>query len=214
MSTNTNKRFDTKFMIKVAMLSAVATVIYYLDFPVPLMPSFIKFDLSNVISLFAGFTLGPVGGVLVCLIKNIIHVAIKGFGTTMGIGDIFDFVTAATFTLTASLFYVKNRTKKGAVIGCVVGAIVFAAVSLPLNYFVTYPIYAQAFGGMEAIISAYQAILPDVDNIFMALCIFNTPFTLIKGILCSAVTIIIYKPLITILRKSGLVEENRNLVKQ
>ena len=206
---SSNKKFDTKFIVKVAMLSAVATVIYYLDFPVPL----IKFDLSNVISLFAGFTLGPIGGVLVCLIKNVIHVAIKGFGTTMGIGDIFDFVTAATFTLTASLFYVKNRTKKGAVIGCVVGAIVFAAVSLPLNYFVTYPIYAKAFGGMEAIIGAYQAILPDVDNIFMALCIFNTPFTLIKGILCSAVTIIIYKPLITVLRKSGLVEENRNLVK-
>lgn len=194
-------------MIQIAMLSAVATVVYYLDFPVPLMPSFIKMDLSNVVSLFAGFTIGPVGGVMVCLIKNVIHVVIKGFGTTMGIGDIFDFVTGAAFTLTASLIYHRNRTKKNAVLGCVIGTIVFTAISLPLNYFIVYPIYAKAFGGMEAIMNAYQAILPNVGNIFSALCIFNVPFTLIKGVICAAVTVIIYKPLIKVLRKANLAEE-------
>lgn len=203
--SNTTK-FDTKFMIKVAMLTAVASVIYYLDFPVPLMPSFIKLDLSNVVSLFAGFTLGPVGGLLVCLLKNIIHIAIKGMGTTMGIGDIFDFVTGATYAVTASLIYVKNHTKKGAFIGCCVATVLYTLVSLPLNYFVTYPIYAKAFGGMEAIMGAYQAILPDVGNLFAALCIFNVPFTLVKGILCSVVTMVVYKPLITVLRKSRLID--------
>ena len=197
---------NTKKLIQIAMLSAVALVIYYLDFPVPLMPPFIKLDLSNVVCLFAGFTTGPVGGVLVCLIKNVIHVAIKGFGTTMGIGDIFDFVTSAALTLTASLIYKKNHTKKGAVIGCVIGTLVFAGISLPLNYFIVYPIYAKAFGGMEAIMSAYQAILPSVGNIFSALCIFNLPFTIVKGILCAAVTIVIYKPLITALRKAHIID--------
>ncbi|MGN1136578.1 MAG: ECF transporter S component [Oscillospiraceae bacterium] len=197
---------NTKKIIQIALLSAVALVIYYLDFPVPLMPPFIKLDLSNVICLFAGFTTGPVGGVLVCLIKNVIEVAIKGFGTTMGIGNIFDFVTSAALTLTASLIYKKNHTKKGAVIGCVIGTLVFAGISLPLNYFIVYPIYAKAFGGMEAIMSAYQAILPSVGNIFSALCIFNLPFTIIKGILCAAVTIVIYKPLITALRKAHIVD--------
>ncbi|MCI5905759.1 MAG: ECF transporter S component [Oscillospiraceae bacterium] len=204
--SNTN-RISTKTMIQIAMLSAVATVIYYLDFPVPLMPGFIKMDLSNVVSLFAGFTTGPVGGLIVCLIKNIIQVAIKGFGTTMGIGNIFDFVTSAVFTLTASLIYRKNRTKKGAVIGCVVGTIVFTAISLPLNYFIVYPIYATAFGGMEAILGAYQAIFPGTKNLFGALCIFNVPFTLVKGIICAAITILIYKPLITVLRKAHLAEK-------
>ena len=200
------KKFDTKFMIKVAMLTAVASVIYYLDFPVPLMPSFIKLDLSNVVSLFAGFTLGPVGGLLVCLLQNVIHIAIKGMGTTMGIGDIFDFVTGATYAVTASLIYVKNHTKKGALIGCCAATVLYTLVSLPLNYFVTYPIYAQAFGGMEAIMGAYQAILPDVGNLFAALCIFNVPFTLVKGVLCSVVTMVVYKPLITVLRKSRLID--------
>ena len=58
-----NKTFTTRKMVTVAMLSAIATVIYYLDFPVPLMPGFIKLDLSNVISLLAGFSMGPIAGV-------------------------------------------------------------------------------------------------------------------------------------------------------
>ncbi len=202
-----SRKISTKKMICIAMMSAIAIVVYYLDFPVPLMPSFIKLDLSNVVSLFAGFTLGPAAGVIVCLIKNVIHLVIKGFGTTMGIGDIFDFVTSAVFALSAGLVYRKIHTKKGAVIGCIVGTAAYTLISLPLNYFIVYPIYAKAFGGMEAIISAYNAILPGTDNLFSALCIFNLPFTLIKGILCSLVTILIYKPLITALRKTRLVEE-------
>ncbi len=202
-----SRKISTKKMICIAMMSAIAIVVYYLDFPVPLMPSFIKLDLSNVVSLFAGFTLGPAAGVIVCLIKNVIHLVIKGFGTTMGIGDIFDFVTSAVFAISAGLVYRKVHTKKGAVIGCIVGTAAYTLISLPLNYFIVYPIYAKAFGGMEAIISAYNAILPGTDNLFSALCIFNLPFTLVKGILCSLVTILIYKPLITALRKTRLVDE-------
>ena len=138
--TNTieNKKpiFTTRKMVITAMMSAVAIVIYYLDFPVPLMPSFIKLDLSNVISLLAGFSMGPVAGITVCLIKNLVHLVIKGFGTTMGIGDIFDFVTSAAFALTAGFIYLKNKTRKGAMISCAVGVLVFTLISLPLNYFI------------------------------------------------------------------------------
>lgn len=194
------KKISTRKIAVIAVMSAIATVIYYLDFPVPLMPSFIKLDLSNVISLITGFALGPVSGVLVCLIKDVIHLVIKGLGTTMGVGDIFDFVTSAVFTLTASLIYRKNRTKKGAVIASLIGTLVFTIVSLPLNYFVTYPIYAKAFGGMEAIIGAYRQIMPGVKNLFAALCIFNVPFTFIKGLLCTLITMLIYKPLSPIIK--------------
>ena len=69
-----SRKISTKKMICIAMMSAIAIVVYYLDFPVPLMPSFIKLDLSNVVSLFAGFTLGPAAGVIVCLIKNVITI--------------------------------------------------------------------------------------------------------------------------------------------
>lgn len=197
---NNTKKIDTRKMTITAMLSAIAVVIYYLDFPVPLMPSFIKLDLSNVISLLAGFSLGPVSGVVVCFIKNAIHLVIKGFGTTMGIGDIFDFVTSAFFTLIASMIYRREKTKKNAVFACIVGVIAFTAISLPLNYFIVYPIYFKAFGGEAAILGMYQEINPNVKNTITALCVFNLPFTFVKGVLCALVTILIYKPLSPLLK--------------
>lgn len=205
------RKISTKKMITTAMLSTVAYVVFYFDFPVPLMPSFIKMDFSNVISLFAAFTMGPAAGAAVCLIKNIVALITKGFGTTMGIGNIFDFVTSATFAITAGIIYRKNHTKKGAVIGCCAGTVVFTLISLPLNYFIVYPIYATAFGGMEAILSAYRAINANVEGLFGALCMFNLPFTLIKGILCAGLTILIYKPLITILRKAHIVDQGNSI---
>ena len=190
----------TRPMVIIAMMTAVATVIYFFDFNVPLMPGFIKLDLSNIVSLITGFSLGPLAGAAVCLLKNLIHLVIKGIGTTMGIGDIFDFVTSVTFCFTAALIYKKNRTFKGAVIGNIVGVLAFTAISLPLNYFVTYPIYAEAYGGMEKIMGAYQAINPRVGNLFEALVIFNVPFTFIKGVLCAVVTMMLYKPLSPIIK--------------
>lgn len=196
------RMITTKKMVMTAMMSAIAIVIYYLDFPVPLMPSFIKLDLSNVISLLAGFSMGPVSGVLVALIKNAIHLLIKGMGTTMGIGDIFDFVTSAAFAFTAGLIYRKKHTYKGAIIACIVGTAVFTLISLPLNYFIVYPIYFKAFGGEQLILGMYQDILPSVKNTFSALCIFNLPFTFVKGLLCSLITVVVYKPLSRIIDDS------------
>ena len=190
----------TRKLVVMSMLSAIATVIYYLDFPVPLMPSFIKLDLSNVISLLASFALGPVEGVIVCLIKNLIQLLIKGAGTTMGIGNIFDFVTSAAFCFTAGLIYKRMKTIKGALIACIAGALVFTVISLPLNYYIVYPIYFKAFGGEAAILSAYQAINGNVKTTFQALCLFNLPFCLIKSALCAAVTMLIYKPLSPVLK--------------
>ena len=197
---NNTKKISTRKMVIIGMMTAIATVVYYLDFGVPFMPSFIKLDFSNVISLLTGFALGPIEGVVVCLLKNMIHVLIKGFGTTMGIGDIFDFVTSATFVLVAAVIYKRNRTKKGAIIATLCGMLAFTFISIPLNYFIVYPIYFKAYGGEAAILGAYQEIMPSVKNIFSALCIFNLPFTFIKGLICSLITLVAYKPLSPILK--------------
>ena len=190
----------TRKLVVMSMLSAIATVVYYLDFPVPLMPGFIKMDLSNVISLLASFALGPIEGAIVCLIKNAIQLILKGAGTTMGIGNIFDFVTSAVFCMTAGFIYRKQKTREMALISCIVGVLAFTVISLPLNYFIVYPIYFKAFGGEEAILGMYRQLNSNVETTFQALCIFNLPFTLVKGMLCAVVTMIIYKPLSPVLK--------------
>lgn len=174
-----------------AMLGAVAYVLMFLEFPVPLIPSFIKMDFSELPALVASFAYGPVSGIAVCLIKNLIHL----FNTqTGGVGELANFILGAVFVTSAGFVYKLNHTKAGAVIGSVIGAIVMALVSVPSNYFVVYPVYT-AFMPMEAIIGAYKAINPNVNTLLDCLVLFNMPFTFVKGMIAAVAAFVIYKPL-------------------
>ena len=96
---------------------------------------------------------------------------------------------------------VKAKGLKAAIIGSLVGTIVMAVASVPLNFFVTYPIYAKMFGGMDLIVSAYQAILPSMKSLLQCLIVFNMPFTFVKGLLDVLLCLVIYKPLSPLLHK-------------
>ncbi len=175
-----------------AMLSAIAFVLMFLEFPIPvLIPPFIKMDFSELPALIASFAYGPFWGVAVCLIKNLIHLSDTQTG---GVGELSNFLLGAFFVFTAGLIYKKIHTKKGAVIGSITGAFVMGAASLFINYYIVYPIYTK-FMPMEAIIGAYQLILPSVDDLWDCLIIFNLPFTVIKGLCSVLITMFVYKPL-------------------
>ena len=181
-----------------AMLAAVATVLMFLDFSLPLfIPGFVKMDVSELPALLASFRLGPVYGVAVCLIKNLLNLIFHG--STGGIGELCNFLLGAAFVATAGIIYRRSKSRKTAVIGCLVGAAVMAVVSVPVNYFISYPVYAKMFGGIDAILAAYQAINPNVDGLLQCLVVFNLPFTFVKGLLDSVLCFLIYKPLSPIL---------------
>ncbi|MGN1348374.1 MAG: ECF transporter S component [Acutalibacteraceae bacterium] len=180
-----------------AMLGAVATVLMFVDFSVPFMPSFIKMDISELPALIAGFAYGPISGVCVCLIKNLINLLRT---TTSGVGELCNFMLGVAFILPSSIIYKKMKTRKGAVIGSVVGAVLMAVLSLPINYFITYPFYSN-FMPIDVIISMYQEIMPSVDGLLACLIIFNVPFTLMKGVIDAIICFLIYKPLSPILHK-------------
>ena len=180
------------------MLSAVGCVLMMFDFPLPmLIPSFVKMDFSELPALLASFSIGPVSGIMVCLLKNVLSAIFHG--STLGIGEVCNFLMGAVFTGVAGLIYKRNKTRKTAIIGSLVGAVVMAIASVPINFFFSYPVYAAAFGGMEAIIAAYQAINPNIGSLLGCLIVFNLPFTLVKGLLTSLLTFLIYKPLSPIL---------------
>ncbi len=191
------KRTDTRKLTSVAMLSAVSTVLMFFSFNVPLMPSFIKMDLSELPALIASFTFGPVSGVTVCLIKNLINLF---FTTTGGVGELSNFLLGTMFVAPAGFIYQKMKTKKGAMFASVVGAATMAVLSIFTNYFITYPVYANLMAPMEAIIGAYQAINPNVETLIDALVWFNMPYTFVKGMLSVVITMLIYKPIAPILR--------------
>ena len=121
-----------------AILSAVAAVLMFLEFSVPIMPSFIKFDFSETPALLASFALGPWWGVAVCFIKNLIKIILGS--NTACVGELCNFLLGAAFVLPAGYLYRFRKTRSMALVGTLVGAFVMAAFSLPLNYYVTYPI--------------------------------------------------------------------------
>lgn len=180
-----------------AMLSAIAYILMFLEFPIPfLIPPFIKMDFSELPALLAAFAYGPLWGVAVCLIKNLIHLLNTQTG---GVGELSNFLLGAAFVFSAGLIYRKNHTKKGAMTGAVVGAAVMGVVSLFTNYYIVYPIYTN-FMPMEAIIGAYQLIVPSVDDLWDCLIIFNLPFTVFKGLCSLVICMLVYKPLRNILK--------------
>lgn len=183
------KKVNIRYLAVTAMLSAVATVLMYLEFSVPFMPSFIKLDVSELPALVASFGLGPVSGLLVCLVKNLIKLP---FTNTAGVGELANFLLGVCFVVPAGIIYKHKRTIGGALVGSLVGAAVMAVFSLPINYFITYPVYTR-FMPLDAIIGMYKAIFPKVNSLFECLLIFNVPYTFLKGLLDCILTFLIYK---------------------
>ena len=194
---NAKSSINIRKLVGTAMLGAVATILMYLEFPIPIMPAFIKMDVSELPALIAGFAYGPVSGVVVCLIKNLLQLPST---TTAAVGELFNFVMGALFVGTAALVYKKIKSRKGAAIGSVLGAAVMAIVSVPYNYFIVYPAYVVFYGmPLDAIVGTYQAINPGVDGLLACLLTFNLPFTFFKGLVDALICFLIYKPLSPIL---------------
>lgn len=192
----TKRRVNTRSMAVTAVLGAVSAALMFVAFRVPLMPSFIQLDVSELPALIASFSMGPLSGVAVCLIKNLVHLLVT---TTGGVGELSNFLLGAAFVLPAGLIYRTHKDRKGALIGSLAGALAMALCSLPSNYFITYPFYAMLMP-MEAILDMYRAINPNVKTLTDALVWFNMPFTFVKAMLSVAITFLIYKRISPIIK--------------
>lgn len=196
-ATTKSSRAGVRYLTVTAMLSAVAYILMFIDFPIPfLIPSFIQMDISELPALIGAFAMGPACGIFVCLIKNLLHLFITSTG---GVGELSNFLLGVAFVLPAGLFYKRKKGKKSAVKGALIGAVLMGVISIPVNYFLTYPIYYN-FMPQEVILEAYRAIVPSMKNILQCLICFNMPFTIVKGLFSVGITMLIYKHLSPILK--------------
>lgn len=196
-TTAARQSIDVRLLAVTGMLSALAFVLQYIEFPIPmLIPSFIKFDFSDLPALIGSFAFGPLTGVVIELVKNLLHCMVSQSAT---VGELSNFILGAVFTFTAGAIYKSKKTKKSALIGGLLGALLMGIISFPSNYFVVYPFYYN-FMPEEAVFGMYKAIAPFVDNMVECLLIFNVPFTILKGLISVLITMFIYKPLSPILK--------------
>ena len=196
------KKQKTVWMVKVAMLAAVATILMLFEFPLPFIaPPFYELDFSEVPVLLGGFALGPGAGVAVEGLKILLNLLINGT-VTAGVGEIANFVTGVVFVVPAVLVYRKHKTKGNAVLGLVVGGATMVILGCFINAFVMLPVYGKAFGmPIDAIVGMATSIWHGIDTLFEFVLLCVAPFNIIKVILVSMITIILYKPLRPILKK-------------
>lgn len=195
------KKVNARKLAVIAVMGAVAAVLMLLSFSLPIIPSFIKMDFSELPALIAAFSMGPLAGVGVCFVKNLVNVFLT---TTAGVGELCNFLLGAAFMVPAGLLYKKHNSLKGAMIASLAGAAVMAVISLPVNYFLTYPAYSFFLHiPTEGILELYRAINPSVNNLFEALLWFNVPFTFVKGLCDVLLTFLVYKRLSPVIKKAA-----------
>lgn len=193
--------FNTKVLVKVSVLGAIAFLLMLFEFPLWFAPAFLELDFSDVPSLIGSFALGPFAGVMVQLVKNLLNLAIQGTDTA-AVGELANFVVGSVFAFTAGLFYHKKKTFKNAVIGMALGILAMTASMSIINYYVMIPLYAKLFGWpIEQIVALGTAVNKHVVD-FKTLILFAVvPFNLVKGIIVTLVTTLIYKRVSPILHR-------------
>ena len=193
------KKINVRSLTATALFGALGFVLMMLEFGLPIIPSFIKFDFSELPALLAAFAYGPWHGVLVCFVKNALHLFVTN---TAGVGELANFLMGVFLVVPAGLIYRHRKSRKTALLGALTGSFVMGVACVLINYFITYPIYYKIMIPKAVILQAYQAILPAVDSILESLLIFNFPFTFAKGIVVSVICALIYKKLSPILKKA------------
>lgn len=189
---NTSTMIRTKDMTKVAMLSVIGFVLMYFQLPLTFVaPPFMKLDISDLPVLMGAFTMGPVYGIIIAALKNLMHIIFKGT-MTAGVGELSNFIISSTFALVSSYIYRKHRSYKGAVLSMTVGVLAMTILAMTSNYFVVFPLYGKVMP-MEAIIAMGSAITPKITGLFTMMIYSVLPFNLIKGFTTSAVMMLVYK---------------------
>lgn len=182
-----------RYMARIAVLTAIASVLMLLEMPLWFAPGFYKLDISEAVILMGGFAMGPGAAILIEFLKNLINILLNGT-TTAYIGELANFITGCSFVVPAALIYKYHKNKKGALISMVVGSLSLMLIGSLLNYFVLIPAFSQFYNlPIENIISMGAAVNPLVSDLKSLVVCAVAPFNLVKGIVCSTLAMLLYK---------------------
>lgn len=185
------------YMTRVAVLGSAATILMLLEFPVIFMPGFLKLDFSDIPAIIGAFALGPLAGCLIILLKNLLHISST---QTAGVGEMANFLVGTGFVVPAAWVYRCKKNRVGAVWALVAGTLAMTLTAAAVNYWVLIPLYQTALHfPLEAIVSMGRVANPLIVDLKTFIVFAIVPFNLLKGIIVSSITLLIYKKLSPIL---------------
>jgi len=194
--------FSTRKMAVTGMFSAISAILMLFEFPLPFAPSFYELDFSELPVLIGAFAFGPAAGVMMEFIKILLKLLIKGTSTAF-VGDLANFAVGCSFILPASILYAFKKSKKRAIISCVTGTLIMTVFGTIFNAIYLLPAFSRLYGmPLDSILAMGAAVNPLAAEgsivSFVAACV--APLNLIKGASVSIVTMLIYKPLSSIIK--------------
>ncbi len=177
--------FTSKNIARMAVFTTLAYILYFPVFEFSLIPAvpFLKIDFSNTFVMMAGFALGPVAGLIVGVLKELLHALT--FSQTVGVGELANIIIMLPYVLIPSIIYFKRRNIKTVFITLAVACVTQGLWSVPVNYLLTFPFFLMAYAGapswkigMDFYLSVwYWAVL----------------FNFVKTVFVSAAVLLLYK---------------------
>ena len=193
-----SKRLTTRQLTTIAILAAISAVLFMVEIPVVL---FYKLDFSNLPVLLGAFAMGPGPATLILLIKSLLGLL---HTSSQGVGELADFLMGFAMILPAGLIYQRHKTRKGALIGLIVGTLAATVAGVLSNLWLMIPFYGAVYGmPVEQNVSMGQALIPAIQDEWGFVLLITGPFNLVKWILISVVTLLVYKPLSPLLHHQG-----------
>lgn len=200
-----NKSISANYVARVGVLGAIAAILFY--FPEIPVIGFYKLDFSTLPALLGGFALGPWAGLTIVLIKDLAGML---HSSSAFVGELADFLCSGGFVLIASAWYRRKKAFRGALAGMAVGTVSMALIGALANYYIMIPFYINQMAfPEEAILGMFSGILPAVDSLFKLVLLVTAPFNLLKGIVLSVLTMLLYKRLSGLLHGRSRVASSR-----
>lgn len=171
------KKLSVRLLVSIGMLSTIAYLLMLLNFPLPLFPSFLFIDFSDIPAMIATLIFGPIAGILVEFFKNVLNYFMTGSQTGIPVGHIANFFAGISFILPTYYLYNKVKTRKGMTVALLLGTLTMAVIMSVLNYYFILP--------------AYTALLnfPDMRNLVLPAIL---PFNLLKGGIMSFIFMLLF----------------------
>ena len=184
------KTMSVQYLTRIAVLTALASILFLIEIPVV---AFYKLDLSNLPVLLGAFSMGPMAGIIILALKSLIGML---HSTSMYVGEMADFIMGAAFVLPAARLYTRKKDRKTALLGMSLGTVAMIIVAVLVNWKIMIPFYMNAFGmPMEAVVGMAAKVMPFVDTEWELLAYVTAPFNLLKGVVLSLLTYLLYKRL-------------------
>ncbi|MGL5269887.1 MAG: ECF transporter S component [Selenomonadaceae bacterium] len=185
--------FSLRRLTIIGILGAISAILMFINFPLPFVPPFYRFDAAELPALFGAFFLGPSAGVLIISLKLLVKLLIQGSDTLL-VGEMANFMANVAFVLPAALIYQRHKTKRAALWGMTAGTLASSLFSVFGNAYIAIPLFAAVYGWpVESIIKMGTAVNPYITDMTTMMLWAVLPFNLIKCAFTSSVMLLIYK---------------------